>query len=258
MGTKMGPSYANLFVGFIEQQFFDKFDGTKPELYRRYIDDCFGATSCSRQELDYFITSVNSFHPAYKYTWVVCECSIPFLDINVSISGNRLSTGVHYKPTDSHSYLLHSSSHPAHIKNSIPYSQFLRLRRLCSDDTDFSEKAEEMCQFFKARGYPDPVIHNSKHRAQSVHLQSAPLSSHNKLDGRIPLTLTFHPHNISVKNIILKKFHATSARSHNYRDFCATTPHFIQTGQKLEQFPSKKYTEIRSSTRHIQMCARTM
>ena len=35
MGTKMGPSYANLFVGFIEQQFFDKFDGTKPELIRR-------------------------------------------------------------------------------------------------------------------------------------------------------------------------------------------------------------------------------
>ena len=68
MGTKMGPSYANLFVGFIEQQFIDKFDGTKPELYRRYIDDCFGATSCSRQELDYFIASVNSFHPALKYT----------------------------------------------------------------------------------------------------------------------------------------------------------------------------------------------
>ena len=112
----------HLFVGFIEQQFFDKFDGTKPELYRRYIDDCFGATSCSRQELDYFITSVNSFHPALKYTWVVSECSIAFLDINVSISGNRLSTSVHYKPTDSHSYLLHSSSHPANVKNSINVS----------------------------------------------------------------------------------------------------------------------------------------
>ena len=111
-------------------QFCDKFDGTKPELFRHYIDDCFGATSCSRQELDYFITSVNSFHPALKYTWVVSECSIAFLDINVLISGNRLSTSVHYKPTDSHSYLLHSSSHPAHVKNSIPYSQFLRLRRL--------------------------------------------------------------------------------------------------------------------------------
>ena len=111
------------------------------------------------------------------------------------------------KPTDSHSYLLHSSSHPAHVKNSIPYSQFLRLRRLCSDDTDLSEKEEEMCQFFKTRRYPDPVIHNSKHRAQSVNPQSAPYSSRNKLEERIPLTLTFfHPHNISVKNIILKNF----------------------------------------------------
>ena len=206
MGSKMGPSYANFFVGFIEKQFFDKFDGTKPELYRRYIDDCFGATSRSRQELDYFITSVNSFHPALKYTCVVSECSIAFLDINVPISGNQLSTSIHYKPTDSHSYLLHSSSHPAHVKNFIPYSQFLRRRRLCSDNTDFSEKEEEMCQFFKTRGYPDPVIHNSKHRAQSVNPQSAPLSSHNKPEGRIPLTLTFHPHNISVKNIILKNF----------------------------------------------------
>ena len=125
---------------------------------------------------------------------------------------------MHYKPTDSHSYLLHSLSHPAHVMNSIPYSQFLRLRRLCSDDTDFSEKAEEMCQFFKTRGYPYPVIHNSKHRAQSVHPQSAPLSSHNELEGRIPLTLTFHPHNISVKNN-LNKFPVTSARSHHCRDF---------------------------------------
>ena len=210
----------------------------KVRAYDRYIDDCFGATSCSRQELDYFIASVNSLHPALKYTWVVSEYCIAFIDINVSISGNRVSTSVHCKPTDSHSYLLHSSSHLAHVKNSILYSQFLRMRRLCSDDTDFSEKAEEMCQFFKTRGYPDPVIHNSKHCAQSVHPQSAPLSSHNKLEGRIPLTLTFHPHNISVKNIILKKLKVASARSHHCRDFCATTPHFIQTGQKLKQFPS--------------------
>ena len=91
----MGPSYANLFVGFIKQQFFDKFEGTKPKLYRRYIDDCFGATSYNRQELDYFNASVNSFHPALKYTWVVSECFIAFLGINVSISGNRLSTSVH-------------------------------------------------------------------------------------------------------------------------------------------------------------------
>ena len=31
-----------------------------------------------------------------------------------------------------------------HTKNSIPFSQFLRLRRLPSDNSDFSEKSEAM------------------------------------------------------------------------------------------------------------------
>ena len=111
-----------------------------------------------------------------------------------------------HRPTDSHSNLLHSSSHPAHVKNSLPYSQFLRLRRRCRNDTDFSQTAVEMCPFSKTRGYLDPVIPNSKHRAQSVHPQLAQLSSNNKLEERIPLTLIFHPHNISVKYIILEYF----------------------------------------------------
>ena len=83
MGTKMGPSCANLFVGYIENQVFNQFNGTKPELYGRYIDDCFGAISSSREELDHFITSVNSFHPALKYTWEISETSIAFLDISL-------------------------------------------------------------------------------------------------------------------------------------------------------------------------------
>ena len=63
MGTKMGPSYANLFVGYTEHQFSIKVQRPKPELYLRYIDDCVGATSSTREELSQFITAVNSFHP---------------------------------------------------------------------------------------------------------------------------------------------------------------------------------------------------
>ena len=65
MGTKMGPSYANLFVGFVEHQFFSQYNGPKPELYGRYIDDCIGATSSTREELTQFITAVN-FSPGSK------------------------------------------------------------------------------------------------------------------------------------------------------------------------------------------------
>ena len=44
---------------------------------------------------------------------------------------------------------LHSSSHPQHVKHEIPFSQFLRLRRLCSDESDFNSKCEETCSFSK-------------------------------------------------------------------------------------------------------------
>ena len=96
MGTKMGPSYANLFIGYIEHQFFNQYNGPKPDLYRRYIDDCVGATSSTREELNQFITAVNSFHPALKYTWEISDTSLAFLDIKVSVEGNGLCTSVHH------------------------------------------------------------------------------------------------------------------------------------------------------------------
>ena len=75
---------------------------------------------------------------------------------------------MHYKPTDFHSYLLYSSSHSSHVKNSIPNSQFLRLRRLCSEDFNFSLKSEEMCEFFDKRGYPTSVVEAGHHWAQQI------------------------------------------------------------------------------------------
>ena len=146
MGTKMGPNYANLFAGYVEEQIFNQFNSPKPELFGRYIDDCLGATSCTKEELEQFIGFVNSFHPALKFTWEISETSVTFLDINISVQDNKLATSVHYKPTDSHSYLLYSSSHPSHFKDSIPYSQFLRLRRLCSEDSDFNSKCTSTSQ----------------------------------------------------------------------------------------------------------------
>ena len=53
MGTRMGSSYAIYgFVGYVEHQFFNQYNGPKPELYGRYIDDCIGAISSSTEELN--------------------------------------------------------------------------------------------------------------------------------------------------------------------------------------------------------------
>ena len=77
--------YANCFVDFIEHQFFNQYNGPKPELYGRYIDDCISATSSTRDELTQLITVINSFHLAFKYTWEISDTSLAFLDIKISI-----------------------------------------------------------------------------------------------------------------------------------------------------------------------------
>jgi hypothetical protein len=69
MGTKMGPNYANLFIGFVEKQIFEQYTDPIPDYLGRYIDDCLGTASCSRVELERFINFVNNFHPAFQFTW---------------------------------------------------------------------------------------------------------------------------------------------------------------------------------------------
>ena len=81
----MGPGYANLSQFLSNINFFSQYHGPKPELYVRYIDDCIGATSSTREELTQFITAVNSFHPALKYTWAISDTSLALLDIKISI-----------------------------------------------------------------------------------------------------------------------------------------------------------------------------
>ena len=42
------------------------------------------------------------------------------------------------------------------------------LRRLCSDDSDFSEKSQAMCQFFDKHGFPVSVVHAGHRYAQQI------------------------------------------------------------------------------------------
>ena len=131
------PNYANLYVGFVEKQIFEQCTDPTPDYFGRYIDDCGGTVSYSRGELEQFINYVNNFHPALQFTLEISESSVSFLDILVSVNGNRLVTSVFYKPTDPLSYLVYSSSHPNHTKRSIgsfvftAYMQFGNERSLC-------------------------------------------------------------------------------------------------------------------------------
>ena len=125
---------------------------------------------------------------------------------------NRIATSIHYKATDSHSYLNFSSSHPYSCKSSIPYSQFLRLRKICSDDADFDIEAAKMETFFAARGYPNDLFRRGKERA-STKSRAEILKSdavNNIAKDRVPFVTTFYPSNLVVEKIISRNFRTLS------------------------------------------------
>ena len=92
-----------------------------------------------------------------------------FLDITILLSGNNpLKTTLFCKPTDTHNYLLYSSEHPRHLLNGIPYSLLLRVRRICSDLSEFKKNAMMLCSHFIRRGYPTHLVKSAYERSLNL------------------------------------------------------------------------------------------
>ena len=105
-----------------------------------------------------------------------------------------------------------SSFHPDHCKRAIPYSQFLRLRRLCSDDDDFLVKSREMMTFFTQRGYPLASLEQDLRRVTTIGRPDA-LTGTEREDtnvDRVPLVMTYHPFNAHIKRYLLQNFRILS------------------------------------------------
>ena len=163
MGTKVAPNYANLYLDEFEETYVYTYEKKKPYLWYHFIDDIWSLFRGTEQELLGFVEYINSIRPDLKFTARYSRTECEFLDIitRKSIDGSKIVTDLYTKPTDSHSYLDYSSSHPISIKNSIPYSQFLRIRRNCSEWEDFVKHSIKLFHYLQLRGYPFNLIHEN-------------------------------------------------------------------------------------------------
>ncbi|KAI8516763.1 corticospinal neuron axon guidance through spinal cord [Branchiostoma belcheri] len=165
MGTRVAPSYANIFMGHFEDRFVYK-RTVRPWIWWRYIDDIFAVWTRSEEELKSFIQDLNQAHRTIKFTVETSKTTINFLDVKVNISEGDITTDLYTKPTDKHQYLLRNSAHPKHCKLGIPYGQFLRIRRICSNTSRYREKASEFRHHFQKRGYEETLLDAAITRAQ--------------------------------------------------------------------------------------------
>ncbi len=119
----------------------------------RFIDDIFFCCSGGLDKLQAFNEYMNSRIPSIKFTLSHHETKISFLDVMVEKRDDKLITRMYRKETDKNNFLHYSSCHVPSLKANLPYSQFLRVRRICSEKEDFPKHAEDMYQRFVERGY---------------------------------------------------------------------------------------------------------
>ena len=119
---------------------------------------CFFFGNMEKRNLRGFIEHLNEKHPNIKFTAEWFKTSINFLDVTVSLVGGNITTDLYVKPTDSHQYLPSSSCHPYHCKKGIPYSQALRLNRICSDLFSFDRRCNDLEKSLIERGYSEREV----------------------------------------------------------------------------------------------------
>ena len=71
---------------------------------------------------------------------------------------NRLQTALYKKLTKSQNYLHANSAHPLTLKKSIPYSQALRIKLVCSTLDEYKKHSNELVNRFVEEGYKENII----------------------------------------------------------------------------------------------------
>ena len=110
-----------------------------------------------------------------------------------------------HKTTDAHLYLHYTSFHAKHQKKSIPYSQAIRMKRICSTPDLFQEACKNLKINPRKWGYPTALIDSaigkaaSKDRIDLLHSTNTPTTDPHPA---IPFIVTYNPRTPPIKRIL--------------------------------------------------------
>ena len=84
MGSPLGPTLANFFLGYIEEKIFANNKELLPKLYLRYIDDVYAVFDCDDDCLK-FLEVLNSQHKDIRFTIEKATkfSTLNFLDVQI-------------------------------------------------------------------------------------------------------------------------------------------------------------------------------
>jgi hypothetical protein len=133
------------------------------EMFEVYIDDIFIITTGTKEQINEMFSTISNEHISYTHSEPDTCCEM--LDLTIHITEDGFITKPFTKPTSSPFYLHAKSMHSKATIQSIPYSQFLRLRRNATYTKDFLEPAKKLMRTLKLRGYPTKALKTSYDKA---------------------------------------------------------------------------------------------
>ena len=225
MGTRVAPTYANIFMGKLEKFMLEKCpESLKPCLHtwRRFIDDIFLIWIGTDQQFDEFFSFLNNFHQTIKFDdpqHHTEDNSCDFLDLHISIKDGKIETDLYRKETSKPTALLPSSAHPGHITSNIIYSMAFRILRICSEEENFDKRLLELKNnFLIPRNYHSKVIDSQFKRVKNLPGESYSEKRKNALKkkeikenenkGRVIAPVDFNPSLPNLSGIFAKHFKA--------------------------------------------------
>ena len=148
----------------------------KPKLWHRYVDDVLAIVK--RATIDSTLQHLNSQHPDIAFTKeVVSNGRLPYLDATIRRNGNRVTTSVHRKPTDTGRYLSFDSHHPVSAKRSTVSALLSRALSVVSDSTEQTAELDVVKSTLLKNGYPAAFIDNELARLRGNKGKQQPVLS---------------------------------------------------------------------------------
>ena len=205
MGTICAPAYANIFMTQFEKQHIYPYVKNKSILYLQYIDDMFVTWTGIKQELHIFLEKLNSKHKTIKFEHNISSSSISFLNTLIyQRKNNTLQTTLYRKPTNQQSYLHAYSDHPKSLKRSIPYSQVLRIKTICSTLTEYKKHCAILKQNFIERGNQENILKDELGKAGNIDRKDLLREKEKNIKDRTPCLITYDIKLSMMRKIISK------------------------------------------------------
>ena len=177
-------------MGEWEKELLSK-SNDKPFQYWRYVDDIWGLWTHGEQKLHEFVNTANNIHKRIKLELRFSTTSIEFLDLSISLNNGFFKTNLYSKETDKHQYLHITSNHPRKVKESIPYGLGIRLKRICSEETDYENRKTDLKGHLLKRGYNSKLIDNQLEKVDKLNREDLLQYNQPKNSDRVPLVLTY-------------------------------------------------------------------